>query len=76
MSVKLLGSDADVSWNITPAGLRITPPGDLGASQYAWTFEIVTDQEQHTPNVMVKDASEALKNTGRVDLEGRVRKSK
>jgi alpha-L-fucosidase len=73
-SVKLLGSAADVQWEMTPAGLRITPPADLGTTQYAWSFEIVTDAEQHTPNVMVRDAGEALKNTGRVDLEGRVRK--
>jgi alpha-L-fucosidase len=75
-SVKLLGANSDVSWEMTPAGLRITPPVDLGDSQYAWSFEIVTDKEQHTPNVIVKDADAALKNTKRVDLEGRARKSK
>jgi hypothetical protein len=53
-------------------GLRIKPPAELGTNKYAWTFAIVTDEEQHVPNVMVKDASEALKNTGRVDLDGRV----
>lgn len=75
-SVKLLGSDSDVRWKMTPAGLQITPPTDLGASPYAWSFEIVTDEEQHTPNAIVLDASEALKNTEKVDLEGRVRKAK
>ena len=70
-SVKLLGSDSDVSWDMTPAGLQITPPADVGASRYAWSFEIVTDQEQHTPNAIVKNASEALKNTRKVDLDGR-----
>ncbi len=69
--MKLLGSSAAIDWEITPAGLRITPPADLGQSRYAWSFEIVTDQEQHTPNVMVRDASEALKNTRKVDLDGR-----
>ena len=39
-----------------------------------WSFEIVTDEEQHAPNVMVKDAREALKNTLKVDLDGRVGK--
>lgn len=73
-SVKLLGSDADIQSEMTPAGVRITPPAQLGTSQYAWSFEIVTDAEQHVPNVMVKDASQALKNTGKVDLDGRVRK--
>lgn len=73
-SVNLLGSGADVRWEMTPAGLRITPPAQLGSSTYAWSFEIVTDAEQHVPNVMVKDASKALKNTGKVDLDGRVRK--
>jgi len=70
-SVKLLGSDAAVSWEMTPAGVQITPPADLGASQYAWSFEIVTDEEQHSPNVIVNDAGKALKNTRRVDLDGR-----
>ncbi|MDA3924462.1 MAG: hypothetical protein PF904_07175 [Kiritimatiellae bacterium] len=35
----------DGSWEMTPTGLRITPPADLGASQHAWSFEIVTDRE-------------------------------
>lgn len=69
-AVKLLGSGAAVRWAMTPAGLQITPPTELGASQYAWSFEIVTDTEQHTPNAIVKDASRALKNTRRVDLDG------
>jgi len=75
-SVKLLGSPAEVSWQITPAGLQISPPAELGKSNYAWSFEIVTDQEQHTPNVIVKDADKALKNTRKVDLEGHARKTK
>ena len=62
---------AEIRWEMTPAGLRITPPAELGASQYAWAFEIVTDEEQHAPNVMVRDASEALKKTKKVDLDGR-----
>ena len=73
-SVKLLGSDADIVCEMTAAGLRITPPADLGTSQYAWSFEIATDEEQHRPNVMVKDAGKALKNTRKVDLDGRARK--
>jgi alpha-L-fucosidase len=75
-SVKLLGSEADIQWKMTPEGLRISPPAQLGTSQYAWSFEIVTDAEQHTPNVMVKDAAEALKNTRKVDLDGRDGKPK
>ena len=75
-SVKLLGSPGDVQWQMTPAGLHITPPAQLGESNYAWSFEIVTDQEQHTPNVIVKDADQALKNTKQVDLEGNVKKAK
>ncbi|MGD9418691.1 MAG: alpha-L-fucosidase [Verrucomicrobiota bacterium JB025] len=69
-AVSLLGSDAAVSWSLTPAGLKITPPADLGDSQYAWTFEIVTDRAQHTPNVIQHDAGKALKGTGEVDLDG------
>ena len=75
-SVKLLGSPADVSWQMTVAGLQITPPAQLGASNYAWSFEIATDQEQHSPNVIVRDADKALKNTKKVDLEGSARKTK
>ena len=75
-SVKLLGSPGDVQWQMTPAGLHITPPAQLGTSNYAWSFEIVTDQEQHSPNVIVKDADQALKNTKKVDLEGNARKAK
>jgi alpha-L-fucosidase len=75
-SVKLLGSDADVSWEMNPAGLRITPPADLGKSQHAWSFEVVTDREQHHANVIQKDATKALKGTKKVDLEGRAGKSK
>ena len=75
-SVKLLGSDADVGWKMKPAGLQMTPPVDLGKSQHAWSFEIVTDREQHHPNVIQKDATKALQGTKKVDLEGRVRKLK
>ena len=75
-SVKLLGSPAVVSWQMTAAGLQITPPAQLGASNYAWSFEIATDQEQHSPNVIVRDADKALKNTKKVDLEGSARKTK
>ena len=32
-SVKLLGSPGDVQWQMTPAGLHITPPAQLGAKQ-------------------------------------------
>ena len=75
-SVKLLGSLGDVQWQMTAAGLHITPPAQLGTSNYAWSFEIVTDQEQHSPKVIVKDADQALKNTKKVDLEGNARKAK
>ncbi|HAY99536.1 MAG TPA: hypothetical protein DCY38_01945, partial [Opitutae bacterium] len=56
--------------------LQITPPTNLGTSQYAWSFEIVTDAAQHTPNVMIQDANQALKNTKKVDLEGHDRKAR
>ncbi|GAA5507497.1 hypothetical protein Rcae01_02953 [Novipirellula caenicola] len=69
-SVRLLGSDAKTTWEMTPQGLQITPPKNLGRSKYAWTFEIVTDREQHVPNVIQHDASEALKGTKKVDLDG------
>ena len=55
---------------MTPAGLQITPPAELGKSNYAWSFEIATDEPQHTPNVIIKDADAALRNTRKVDLDG------
>ena len=69
-SVKLLGCAADIHWQMTPAGLQITPPAELGTSNYAWTFEIATGEPQHTPNVIIKDVDAALKNTRKVDLDG------
>ena len=69
-SVSLLGSSAEVKWEITPKGLAITPPADLGNSQHAWSFEIVTDRQQHVPKVIQTDATKALKGTKKVDLEG------
>ena len=69
-SVNLLGSRADVDWEMTPEGLRITPPEDLGSSKYAWSFKIATDQEQHNPDMLIQSANEALKNTGHVNLDG------
>jgi len=69
-SVSLLGSSAEVKWEVTPEGLAITPPADLGNSQYAWSFEIVTDQQQHVPNVIQTDATKALQGTKKVDLDG------
>ena len=49
-SIRLIGSEAVVDWSLDPDGLRITPPSDLGASQFAWSFEIVTAAEQHHPS--------------------------
>ena len=37
---------------------------------YAWAFEIVTDRQQHSPNVIQHDATKALQGTKKVDLEG------
>jgi len=74
-SVRLFGADAAVHWEMTPAGLRIAPPEDLGRSTAAWTFAIVKNAEQHRPSVIVDDAEKALRNTGKVDLDGRVRKA-
>ncbi|VGO15666.1 hypothetical protein PDESU_04251 [Pontiella desulfatans] len=69
-SVRLLGSHAEVEWTMSPQGLAVSPPSNLGESQYAWTFEIVTDREQHKPNVILHDAAKALTGTKEVDLEG------
>ena len=69
-SVKLLGFQAEVTWSMTPEGLEIIPPADLGKSDYAWSFEIATNSEQHAPNAIQSDASKALKGTKKVDLDG------
>lgn len=68
-SVRLLGADAKVSSQMTPDGLKIIPPTDLGQSEHAWAFEIVTDENQHHPNVIVHDEKKALSGTRKVDLD-------
>lgn len=60
-SVKLLGSDAEIDWNMSPEGLVITPPADLGKSDYAWAFEINTNSIQHSPSAMHADVDKAMK---------------
>ena len=70
-SVRLLGSESTVDWAIEKGGLRITPPSDLGKSQYVWSFEIVTNSQQHQPKAIVSDANKALKRTRKVDLDGK-----
>lgn len=62
--------DAAVDWSIGPDGLNIKPPRNPGKSKYAWVFEIVTDRDQHVPNVIEADASKALSGTKEVDLDG------
>ena len=69
-SVRLLGSESPVDWSIEPDGLRITPPSDAGISQFAWTFEIVTNSDQYQPHAIVSDSDQALKETRKVDLDG------
>ena len=69
-SVRLLGSEANPKWEMTSKGLAITPPANPGSSRYAWAFEIVTDQEQHVPNVIQNDVSRAMHGTKAVDLDG------
>jgi alpha-L-fucosidase/arylsulfatase A-like enzyme len=54
-SVQLIGSDAAVTWRMTSGGLQITPPRELGNSRYAWSFEILTDRQQHHPTVIEVD---------------------
>ncbi|MCC9644593.1 alpha-L-fucosidase [Rhodopirellula sp. JC740] len=73
VSVRLLGSEADVVWAMSDDGLRITPPEDLGSSEHAWSFAIQTNSQQHHPNQIEKDEDKALQGTKAVDLEGRFR---
>ena len=56
-----LGSDSTVDWSVGPDGLSLTPPGDPGKSQHAWSFEIVTGSQQHDPNAIVSDPDQAFK---------------
>ena len=71
-SVKLLGHPyhAAVDWSIGSQGLNVKPPRNPGKSKYAWVFEIVTNRDQHVPNVIYHDAATVLKGTAKVDLEG------
>lgn len=69
-SLQLIGSQEPAKWEMTPDGLKIIPPADLGKSKYAWTFKIVTDMKQHTPNAIQTDADKAFEGTKKVDLDG------
>ncbi|TWT56214.1 alpha-L-fucosidase [Allorhodopirellula solitaria] len=62
-AIALLGSNAEVDYEVTPEGVRITPPSDLGESTTAWTFEIATTTLQHHPNVIEKDPAKAFQGT-------------
>ncbi len=59
-SLKLLGARGKVKWTMTSDGLQLNPPTNLGASKYAWTFEIVCAKEQHHPNAIQTDASAVM----------------
>ena len=72
-SVRLLGSDAEVSWSMTDTGLKITPPSDLGQSDYAWSFEIVTTADQHVPRA-IETASDASSKGAQGHKKGRPRR--
>jgi choline-sulfatase len=61
---------------MTPAGVQITPPADLGSSSVAWSFEIAAIEDQHYPNVMQHDVGKALKGTNAVDLDGYVNRER
>lgn len=70
-AIELLGSNAEIVWAITPEGLEIIPPTNLGKSQYAWSFMIETNTNQHTTSAMQTDAGKALEGTKKVDLDGK-----
>lgn len=69
-AVKLLGSAAKIDWHMSPEGLVISPPAQLGKSQFAWAFEIRTNSLQDAPNAMQTDADAVLQGTKKVNLEG------
>lgn len=68
-SVSLLGSSENIKWNMTPAGLEITPPKNLGESDHAWSYKIVTDREQH-PEYSRNKPKLDYSGTKDVDLDG------
>ena len=72
-SVELLGSEAKVVWEMTPEGLQISPPADLGTSTIAWSFKIATDRRQHVPNAIERDVDKAFKGTKKVELDGKTK---
>ncbi|MDF9799261.1 alpha-L-fucosidase [Catalinimonas alkaloidigena] len=69
-SVRLLGSNAAIDWRMSPEGLVIKPPADLGKSRLAWAFEIKTSTKQYSPDAMQTDVEEALQGTKKVNLDG------
>ena len=58
---------------MTPNGLQITPPKDLGDSMYAWSFQIVTNKKQHHPNVIETDVKKSFEGTKKVNLDGHLK---
>ena len=72
-SVELLGSEAKVVWEMTPEGLQISPPADLGASTIAWSFKIATDRQQHVPNAIERNVDKVFKGTKKVELDGKAK---
>lgn len=68
--IRLLGSDAKIVWQMTSQGVRITPPSVLGKSEYAWSFEIVTDHEQYNSQAIEHNPSKALEGTKEIDPDG------
>ena len=60
-SVRLLGSVSAVRWKMTPDGLVVRTTGNLGDSQHAWVFEIVTTEEQFHPNDGTPDSIDGVK---------------
>ncbi|WP_218939731.1 alpha-L-fucosidase [Lutibacter citreus] len=69
-SVQLIGSKEKISWKMLEEGLRILPPENLGKSEYAWSFKILTSSNQFHPNAIEVDADKVLKGTKKVNLEG------
>ena len=79
-SVRLLGSNGKVEWQIDENGLRINPPADLGASKHAWAFEILTTKNQHTPadlgNALQEKRRTAIHSEDSTDYDSKKKKAK
>ena len=54
---------------MTPDGLKNIAPSDLGSSQYAWSFEVVTAKESISSKCYGKDADKVLERREKLEIK-------